>query len=367
MNEKNKKNINVQNNPGDGCLTVFLKLWFRTFIVSSVLYLLSQLFSSGDNYVINRQSKIGQPMFNTTTQEQSIDYSNEVVLSAMYNNSLSNEEKMLVASLSQMISENPYIDKDRAKQQLSEIEIEYTKKDSRYRDSIAGLYDYNTNTIKMFSEKEKTSKRNVAHELVHGVFYNEKTTNAPSFVREGATQVLVDEYLSKVPCYEEGTYPFEVTGIKLLCEMTDSNTVLKAYTTGDMREIKYKLSKVMDYNETELFIANMEDVFKAHREGQEVSLEKLASVIKYADSYFKNNNSSTEKLEAYNYYRGILQQLGTDEPKVGLNMYLSEKGIYVKPYFSKKLKANYEGSYYYDYRTASNIRNGKEAKEYIKC
>ena len=47
-------------------------------------------------------------------------------------------------------------------------------------------------------------------------------------------------------------------------------------------------------------------------------------------------------------------------------MYLSEKGIYVKPYFSKKLKENFDGPYYSDYKIASQIRNEQEAKEYIK-
>ena len=76
--------------------------------------------------------------------------------------------------------------------------------------------------------------------------------------------------------------------------------------------------------------------------------------------------ANIEDLEAYSYYRGILQHLGTKEKKAELNIYLAEKGIYVKPYFSNKLKKNFDSPYYYDYNAASIIRNGKEAKEYIK-
>lgn len=352
----------------NGCLSFVIAFWIRSFVLSAAIYLAMQFLNSlvGNDYVINRQSKVGVPMFNTT-QEDTQDEVNEVVLTAMNENySLTDDEKKIIESLDKIILENPYLDKAKAKKQLSEIEIEYTKKDSRYKDNTVGIYDYNTNTIRMFSDKNKTSKRNVAHELVHGIFYNENTANIPSFMQEGVTQELVDEYLSNVPCYEESTYPFEIAAVKLLCEMTDSDTVLKTYTTGDMSVLNNELSKVMPYDKSEEFISNIEEVFKNHREGKEVNLETLANIIRYADSYFTANNSDVYKLEAYNYYRGILQQLGTDEPRVGLNMYLSEKGIYVKPYFSEHLKANYDGPYYYDYRDASRIRNGKEAKEYIR-
>ena len=366
--KQQKNNVNVQNNNEPGCLTVFLKLWFRTSIVSIILYLLSQFFNSldGNDFILNRESKVGQPTFNTT-QTLVEEPTNEVVLTALNNNhTLTEEEKSLISSLENIISENPYLDTEKAEQQLSEIRIRYTNKDNQYSDNTVGVYDYNTNTINMFSDKDKTAKANLAHEVVHGIFHNEKTANIPEFIREGVTQELVDEYLSNVPSYEESTYPFEVTVVKMLCEMTDKDTVLKAYTTGDMRELKMKLSGVMGANETEKFITNIENIFKTYHEGKEVSLEQLASVIKYADSYFVENDSNIEKLEAYSYYRGIIQQLGTKEPSVGLNMYLSEKGIYVKPYFSEKLKEKFNGPYYSDYKTASQIRNEHEAKEYIR-
>ena len=365
--EKEMKKMEKKTNE-KGCLSFMIAFWFRSFVIAVAIYLASQFLSSlGENdYIINRQSKVGVPMF-TTTEDYNEEEINEVVLTAMNKNIyLTEEEKEIVYNLKNIISDNPYLDKAKAEKQLSEIEIEYTNKDNQYGEQVVGVYDYNTNTIKMFSDIDKTEKRNVAHEFVHGIFYNEITAQIPSFMQEGTTQILVDEYLSDVPSYEESTYPYEVTAVKLLCEMTDSDTVLKAYTTGDMSEIKNKLAMTIGIEKANEFILNLDNVFKASQSGKNVDLEELASVIRIADDFYLAKNSNVEDLEAYSYYRGILQHLGTKEKKVELNIYLAEKGIYVKPYFSSKLKKNFDSPYYYDYNAASLIRNGREAKEYIK-
>ena len=365
--EKEMKKMEKKTNE-KGCLSFMIAFWFRTAVLSIAIYLVSQFLSSlGNNdYVINRQSKVGVPMFKTI-EDYTEEEINEVVLTAMNKNIyLTQEEKEIVYELKNIISDNPYLDKEKAEKQLSEIEIEYTNKDDQFGEQVVGVYDYNTNTIKMFSDIDKTEKRNVAHELVHGIFYNETTAQIPSFMQEGTTQILVDEYLSDVPSYEESTYPYEVTAVKLLCEMTDSDTVLKAYTTGDMSGIKNKLAMTIGIEKANEFIINLDNVFKASQSGKNVDLEELASVIRIADDFYLAKNSNIEDLEAYSYYRGILQHLGTKEKKVELNIYLAEKGIYVKPYFSNKLKKNFDKPYYYDYNAASIIRNGREAKEYIK-
>ena len=351
-----------------GCLSFFIAFWFRSFVLSVAIYLAMQFLNSlGDNdYVINKQSKIGLPMFKTT-EDYYDDDTNEIVLTAMNNNEyLATEEKEIIYDLKSIITDNPYLDRTYAEKQLSNIEIEYTQKDNKFNENVAGVYDYNSNTIKMFSEREQTPKINVAHEIVHGIFYNEKTANLPTFMQEGVTQLLVDEYFSAVPSYEESTYPYEVTIIKLLCEMTDSDTVLKAYTTGDMTSIINKIGITMGISRTNEFIKNLDKIFVAHQNGNPINLKELAAVIKFADEYYLEKNSNVEELEAYSYYRGILQYMNSSETQADLNIYFAEKGIYVKPYFSSKLKENFDKPYYYDYNAASIIRNGKEAKEYIK-
>ena len=57
--------------------------------------------------------------------------------------------------------------------------------------------------------------------------------------------------------------------------MTDSDTVLKAYTTGDMSEIKNKLAMTIGIEKANEFILNLDNVFKASQSGKNVDLEEL--------------------------------------------------------------------------------------------
>lgn len=357
--------------------------WFRSAVLSIAIYLALQFLSSLDDndFVINRESKVGTATFTSGEYNDDID-SNLTVLHALNddfdsnltvlraidnNNQLSPEEKNIIYSFQDMIMENPYLDREKAEESLSSLKVKYVQRDSKYSNSTLGVYDYKTNSVRMFTNKNKTPKRALAHEMMHSIYYNEKTAKLPSFLLEGMTQLLVDEYSSDVPCYEESTYPFEVTTVKILCEMLGKDELLRAYSTGDMTHLKEKLSLSMGRKATDAFIANLDSIFKDYEKGKCVDQNRLSNVINYIDMYYiKNEISNTEKLDAYNYYRGIMVNLSDDQPRISLNLYLSENGVYVKPYFSRKLLEKYVGPYFEDYSTTAYIRNRREAKEYIK-
>lgn len=270
------------------------------------------------------------------------DNNNLVVLHAIIdNNKLESEEKAYFYQLVDLISENPYLNKRMSYETLSDLDIVYTGKPNGYDETILALYSEEDNIIKVFAKKEELNKEIFYHELIHALFTNKETINLPKFILEGETELLTNEYLSDNPFLEKNTYPFEVSMIKLLCEMVGEDEILKVYTTGNINSLYEKLNENSDLDSKQ-FIDNVDKVFRAFSEKKSISAENFTEMITYLDNYFYSNyQTNTEKQEIYEYYKGILNKMYLDNPYSEYENYIYEKGIILKPYYSKKLKELY--------------------------
>lgn len=167
------------------------------------------------------------------------------VLNAIKENSnLSDEEKQFFYKYIDMIKDNPYLDKEKAYRSLLNVDVSYRKRPLTYDTSIEGVYIHDYESVGIFVEDE--DKRVLGHEGIHTIFStNEITENLPIYFYEGMTELLNNEYLTDNPFVELTNYPFEITAVKMLCELTSSDTVLKAFSLGDMSFIEDEIVELI--------------------------------------------------------------------------------------------------------------------------
>lgn len=268
--------------------------------------------------------------------------SNLVVLHAILNNKkLEEEEKEYFYKLVDLISENQYLETKISYETLSNLDIVYIGKKNEYDETVLAIYSENENIIKVFEDKDNFNKEIFLHELIHSLFTNKHTIVLPKFILEGTTELLTNEYLSNSPFVEQNTYPFEIAMVKLLCEMAGPEEVLKTYTTGDIESLYEKLDENSSLN-SRRFIENVDAVFTAFSKKKEIPADKYNEMIVYLNNYFsKNYYDDVEKLELYEYYKGILNMIYSDNPYYEYNNYIQEKGVVLRPYYSSKLKEQY--------------------------
>ncbi len=268
---------------------------------------------------------------------------NIVVLHAILNNrKIDDNEKEYFYELKDLISENPYIDIKKSYEMFSNLDIIYTNNSNKYDESVLATFSYENDIIKVFEAKDNFNIEIFLHEIVHALFTNEKTIKLPKFILEGETELLTNEYLSNNPFVEKNTYPFEIALVKLLCEMVEPDEVLKTYTTGDINSLYEKLDKSSNLD-SKRFIDNVDKVFTAFTNKEQIPAEIYNEMIIYLDNYFSTNYyDNTEKLELYEYYKGILNTIYLDNPYLEYEKYIQENGVIIKPYYSSKLKEQYQ-------------------------
>ena len=257
-----------------------------------------------------------------------------VLLGAIDNPNLTDEEKETIFKLIDLIEEMPYIDKKMAYANLKELEVTYNNK---IVNNNLGIYDYKGNKIIInldFDEKDV-----LLHELIHSLFVNEDTYHIPKYFREGVTELLEDEYFSKEPYWESTSYPYEIAMVKILCDMVGSDTVLKAYATGDMKLIENELAIYMGKDKAKTYMKNVKDMFDYFETVNTTTMEYMSTFLEDTNEYFaKKYPFSNEAKESYEYNKELLIKLVYSDPGTEYGNYLQDYGYYIKPYFSKKLK-----------------------------
>lgn len=271
------------------------------------------------------------------------DDSNLVLIHAIIkNDKLDETEKNYFYELSDLICENPYIDKKKTYEQLHDLDIVYTNRPEEYDDSVLAVYSPTENTIKVFENKDNFNKEIFYHELIHAIFTNDKTINLPKFLLEGETEILTNEYLSDSPFVERTTYPFEVSIVKVLCEMAGEDEVLKAYTTGNIDSLYKKISINNNFTEGKDFINNLETVYQAFQDGEEIPVEDYNNAITYMDNFFTNKYQyDSDKMNIYDYNKKVFYLLNETNPYELYEKYIEDNGVIIKPYYSKLLKEYY--------------------------
>lgn len=160
------------------------------------------------------------------------------------NPSFKNCYKYYLHSISQLIKDNPYLNKEEVYNRLLNVEIVYKKRPFYVDKNIAGqYYEEPYNSIGIYKEFPATHE--TLHEIIHCIYGND---DLPRFFSEGMTELLNKEYCNNENPFDGiCSYYFEVAAVKMICEVTSSDTVLKAFTLNNM---DYIIEEMTNYGIT---------------------------------------------------------------------------------------------------------------------
>lgn len=285
-----------------------------------------------------------------STNLSATEKNNQVVFHAVLkNNNLNNKEKELIYNLTDVVDDNKNIDKVSIYNVLKNLDIEYTTRPESYDESVYAIYSYKENKIYIFGNENELNLKIILHELIHTLFTNEKTINLPKYIIEGVTQLLTDEYFSSIPFIEKNTYPFDVTMIKILCEMVGSEKVLEAYTTGNMDIILEELNKSEPEEMNKQFLNDINIVFNHFSDKLEIPEGTYNEMINYMDNYFRYKFSKNpDMLNLYNYYKNGLNLMISENPYDNYSCYIIDNGYYKKAYFCEELGRTTNNTFAYN-------------------
>ena len=335
----------------------FLKLiksGIRAGIVYLCIYAGATMLGDGkvEKFVLEREKSEEihntDVMFGEVSDKLGIDSEkkdNMVLFYAVMNNqNLEEDEKEIFYRFSDLIDENPYLDVNLSYDNLDDLDIVYTDRPSNYNSDVMGIFSLNDDVISIFRSKSEDNREILIHEMIHSIFNTRRTCYLPSFLSEGVTELLVDEYFTSNPFVETTTYPFEVSAVKLLCEMVGSEKVLNCYTTGNKEVIVKELSKTMGEDLSSQFMKNMEGVFNSFQNGVDIDSFQFDQMLSYIDVFFAtrfSENQNQVMADQYYYYRNILNMMRSSSCYEDYFYYLYDNGVFEKAYFSRKLKERY--------------------------
>ncbi len=287
-----------------------------------------------ENKLLELSNRIG------ITIDPEIDDNLLIVYYGLTNDNLTNEEKEGFLYLIDLLRDNPYIDINTASKYIANLDVEYPIKINE-RKIVQARYLYSLNKIRMYQDSLKSDEIYI-HELIHAIFNHGRALDLPEVIVEGVTDLLVNEYTKYNWQDELESYVFETVMIKVLCEMTSSDTILKTYTLGEMQYITDDLKEYMSDETVEKYIKLMTDIFDNIYFRNKVSQEELDELLSLTDNYMNDKYPNDEiVLERYNYYRGILDKMSSDELYLEAQEYIKHHESPSYPYFSSQLKNKY--------------------------
>ena len=263
----------------------------------------------------------------------------------MKNTNLNDSEKMFFYKYIDIIKDNPYLDKEEAYRSLLNVDISYKNRPIWYDKTVQGVYIHDCESIGIFNDDEE--KSTLAHEIIHCIYCNDKTVNLPKYFKEGMTELLTNEYFSDSPFVELENYPFEIAAVKMLCELTSSDTVLKAFSLGDMNIIANGIACVTGDLDGAVKALEMLDYaflrYNDELKGDDVIISDPNDIINQFIPTFRE--CITSKYEendrrriSYFYNEILFVNIFYEEPYECYVDDLREFGSDHKAYFSSKLK-----------------------------
>lgn len=309
--------------------------------------------SNATNIILNKTKKNIGIITSNIARADTMDEDVSLLDAIEQNENLTREDKELIDTLEQLIIEDEYLDINQAKRALRTIKINYNvEKPIGVADSTKARYNEGTNIIDVYESSETINKDLLRHEIVHSIYVNIFTKFLPDYFSEGMTELLINEYVSELHYDEKTTYPFEVTIVKVLCEMVGSNNVRKTFAKGNMKTIENKVEDIAGTQRTKDFFKTIENIFKKYESGIKISDDEYNKMMNFLDSYFTytyQEGKDEEKYERYLYYRGILSLINKENSYNSYLDYLNETYTPRYPYFSSELGYNEQNSYTYQY------------------
>lgn len=256
------------------------------------------------------------------------------------NKNLNSEEKEGFIYLIDLLRDNPYVNVNLSSRAIANLDVEYRNKFLE-KETLAANYRPISNTVRMYLDSSMSDTVYV-HELIHAIFHQGKAASLPKFMTEGMTELLTNEYCEYDWYNELYSYVYETVMIKVLCEMTSSDTVLKTYTLGDMKYLTDDLNKYFTEEETKRFIKLTTDIFNITDYDVAVPQKDLDELLQLSDKYMKIKYPEQENVKKrYSYYRGILENMSHEKPYYDGVIYICEHEPPIYPYFSSYLKRKY--------------------------
>ena len=279
---------------------------------------------------------------------KNLDYEEELnentmkIISVIYKNqNLNNKERSSIYKLHPMWEDLDDFNIENACNNLSTLDIKYIDRPENYSDITHGIYNYKENEINIFENEEDVSNNTISHELVHVLFTNKNTKKLPSWFVEGVTQLLTIEYSKEESYIENNTYPYEVTMVKLLCEMVGSDKVIEAYMYGNMDLIYQELESMYRKDIIDNFKENIKIVFESFRNNKQIPVKNYNDMIIFINHHKMLSESQTTK-ETIEYYKNILCLINNKNPYKSYDDFINDNESVPKPYFSKELVKEYE-------------------------
>ena len=354
----------------------FLKFYTYSFITSLLVLKGLDLYKYKDNIYYHEDLKISEDeikelednISDVVGEEISKDDNSFVLGAIIKNPDLDEEEKEIFYEYVDLLDDNPYLIKSTAYNNLYKLDIIYdenAKKD--YGEEVMGVYIQGDNEITIMEETE--DKDIVRHEIIHCIYSQNYYETLPRFFNEGMTELLTNEYFNEKPFIEETSYPYEITMVKILCELVGSDIVLETYSKEDMTILEKALEEKVGLSNPEEFIKYIDEVMTSLEEAKEIDIELVDDIIGALDKYYKENyDKDSIEYEMYKYNTKILSYLKSEKPYTAYEFSIFLDGYYVKPYFSNKLKEKYKepfhAVYYQDIESKND--NKKHMKYYKK-
>ena len=272
-----------------------------------------------------------------------VDEDDLIILDAVCKNTnLSDSQKKMFYRFGDIFKDNSFINKEEAYSSLLNVMVLYKDRPIIYSSNIEGVYLYPYESIGIFVED--SDSKVLIHEYIHCIFSNEHTANLPSFLKEGVTEILANEYFSDTPYLELSNYPFEVSIVKMLCDVTSPEIVLEAYSTGNMNLIIDSINEfVCDREVVCNAIDRLDFIVGEFNNGKVSSLvDNKSEIINEILPVFRtciNTKYSDDDVEMRSYYYNELLFSNIFEEDA-YGMYyedLLEYGMDRRAYFSSKL------------------------------
>ena len=362
LTKKQKRNLVKE-------MKLFLKCYFYTLCAGAIVFKAADIYAYRDNIYYHSELKLSDEELKELEEEVSTalgqpvkEKDNAIIIgAAIENDNLTETEKETIYQFTDLLNDNPYLDKTNAYNNFEKLDIIYDS-EADYGKDVMGVYINYDNEITII--KESDDKGTILHELVHCTYSNNNFHKLPRFLNEGMTELLTNEYFMENPFIEETSYPFEITMVKILCEIVGPDKVLETYSTGDIKILEEALAEKTGLAEPHELIENMESVLNSYEEDKKVDKEKLNDINSFLDKYYSEVDKSSMDYELYIYYKHIINYLGTDSPELGYIYDLMLDGYYVKPYFSSKLKEKYKDVFKAEYY--QDISSKNDDKKLIK-
>lgn len=274
----------------------------------------------------------------TISDEEKDEY---LLLNAINKNkNLTDAEKEIYYQYIDMFLDNPYLNKEEVYHTLLNVDILYKKRPIRFDSNISGSYESRNKTIEIYEDSNYNEV--LKHEMFHSVFYDNNSKKLPNFFIEGMTEFLANEYFAINPYCELRCYPLEISAIKMLCEVTSSDTVLKAFTYNDMDYIVGEMANYIGHDASKEVIETLDFVFKQIKseeynyEKEDIEKKCIARLRECINKKYGNNY-----LDQYSYYYNENLFNSVFDKEVAFASYssrFSNVPLDKKVYFSSKLK-----------------------------